>query len=242
MLSQARKSSLSNAKEEFRAFCSESPNCRNKEYVITPMRTDCSKNESGFICYRGLDYKILDKDRDIKNINLEDLKEEIEIKEEHLRLLEEKHQNLKYLNQLNENIKDFDQMDKLEVELEDLEYVKANIKIMSNKAGVQFHYIQVPFPYGDQKLIGIGPEYERLFLRGYFGIRANINYIMSTETKPDINDRRGRNSISDHDYHSHKGIDVSISTPVHIKNLSIGPTLGHTSLRYKSTTKSYNNF
>jgi hypothetical protein len=241
-LSQARKNSLSNAKEEFRAFCSESPNCRNKEYVITPMRTDCSKNENGFICYRGLGYKILDKDRDIKNINLEDLKEEIEIKEEHLKLLEEKHQNLKYLNQLNENIKDFDQMDKLEVELEDLQYVKANIKSVSNKAGFQFYYNKVPLPYGNQGLIGIGPEYERLFFGGYLGIRINTNYVVSTDSKPEINDRGRPNSTSTPEYHSHKGIDTNISIPIHIKNVSIGPKLGHTSLKYKSTTKSYNRF
>ena len=50
------------------------------------------------------------------------------------------------------------------------------------------------------------------------------------------------NSISSPDYHSHKGVDASISIPIHIKNVSIAPKIGHTSLIYKSTTKSYNNF
>jgi hypothetical protein len=61
-------------------------------------------------------------------------------------------------------------------------------------------------------------------------------------SKPEISDRGTPNSTSTPEYHSHKGIDANISIPIHIKNVSIGPKFGHTSLKYKSTTKSYNNF
>lgn len=74
------------------------------------------------------------------------------------------------------------------------------------------------------------------------GIRLNANYVMSTDSRPEINDRGTPNSISTPEYHSHKGIDANISIPIHIKNMSIGLKFGHTSLKYKSTTKSYNNF
>lgn len=180
--------------------------------------------------------------RDIKNINLDDIEEEIKVKKERLKLLEKKHQKLRYLNQLNENIQDYNQMDKLEVELEYLEFVKSNIVERTNKAGIQFFYIQVPLSYGKQGLYGVGPEYERLFFSGILGIKVNASYIMSTDSNPEINDRGTPNSTSNSEYDSHKGVDVNVSTPIHIKNVSIGPKFGYTSLKYKSTTKSYNHF
>jgi hypothetical protein len=240
-LYQARKQSLLNAKQEFRAFCNESSHCRNKEYIISPMRTDCSKKDDLFICYRGLDYQILDEERSFKNMNLDEIKDEIKLKEENLNKLEEKHRNLKHLKQLNDNINDFNKMDKLEVELERLDEVKSNIQKKSNgKAGLQFVYINLPLPYGNQNMFGIGPEYERFIYGDTFGVKFNLNYIMSTDSKPDINKRGTANSTSSPDYHSHKGLEFSISLPIHIRDVTIGPKFGYTSVKYKSTTEIYN--
>jgi hypothetical protein len=242
-LYQARKQSLINAKEEFKAFCNESPNCRNREYIITPMRTDCRKKDDKFICYRGLDYRILEEEKSFDALDLDDIKREIRIKENKLRELEEKYNNLQYLQQLNNNIAEFDTMDTLEVELDKLNEIKKELsRPLPNKGGFQVFYLSIPLPYGNQPIIGLGPEYERLIFSDFLGIKFNFNYVMSTDSKPEIDDRGTPNSISSPDYHSHKGVDASISIPIHIKSVSIGPKFGHTSLKYKSTTKSYNNF
>lgn len=132
----ARKQSLINAKEEFKALCNESPNCRNKEHIISPMRVDCEENKDKFICYRGLEYKVLDVDKNFENWDLDEIKNEIQIKEKEFQELEEKLNNIKYLKQLSRSIAESNKMDKLEVELDKLNKInKVLDKPSHNKAG-----------------------------------------------------------------------------------------------------------
>ena len=72
-LNTARKNALINAKEEFNAFCTESYQCKNNEYIVSPLRTDCKKFNNKFICYRGLEYRILDRKREYSSMSLPEL-------------------------------------------------------------------------------------------------------------------------------------------------------------------------
>jgi TolA-binding protein len=242
-LYQARKQALNNAKEEFKSFCNESPNCRNREFIVKPMRTDCERNGDKFICYRSLEYKILDIEKKVENYDLDDIKSEIRRKQSKLRELEDKFLNLQHLNQLNNNIEELKEVDELDVELDKLNDIKEILsRPLPNKGGFQLFYTNIPLSSGGQPVIGIGPEYERLIFSDIVGVKVNLNYVMSTKTKPDINDRGTPNSTSNPNYHSLKGVDVNFSVPIHFKNVSIAPKFGHMSVKYKSTTKAYNNF
>lgn len=134
-------------------------------------------------------------------------------------------------------------MEQLEVEISELKEVRASINNRNKgKAGFQIFYTKTPLFYGSQKIVGFGLEYERLIISDILGIRFNANYVLSPDKEPEINPRSSANSTSSPEYHSHKGIDVNVSVPIHIKGASIAPKFGHTILKYKSTTKSYNNF
>lgn len=241
-LSDARRRSLSNAKEEFRSFCNESKNCKGFEYIVKPLRTDCKQVKDKYICYRGLQYRILPTKKKSINIDLDELNKEIKEKEELLKQLQQKHSKIIHLNELNNNIENFNKMDTLEVQIEDLEEMRVSIiESRRNNAGFVFSYINLPLSYDNESLFGLGAEYERIVLGNNFGIRLNASYILST-AKEDISSRGSSNSTSQPDFHGHKGVDISASTPIHIHNLSLAPKLGFTSIRYKESSKSYNNF
>jgi hypothetical protein len=241
-LADARRKSLSNAKEEFRSFCKESKNCNGFEYTIKPLRTDCKKDDDKYICYRGLEYRILPTKKKAIDIDLDELNKEIKEKEELLKELQQKHSKIVHLNELNNNIEDFNKMDTLEVQIEDLEEMRVSIvESRKNNAGFVFSYINIPLSYDNESFFGLGAEYERFVIGNSLGIRLNVSYIMST-AKEDISSRGSSNSTSQPDFHGHKGVDLSTSTPIHIQKLSVAPKIGFTSIRYKESTKTYNNF
>lgn len=239
-LYDARKDSLIHAKEEFKAFCDESSHCKNNEYIITPMRTDCNQSDDTYTCYRGLKYRILDKKRDYSNISISELKEDIEKKEQLLQTLNQKLDGLNQIKELDSKIEKFEDIDNLELNIGKLQS-KLNYW-PKGKAGIQLFYLQIPFSYSNDALFGIGPEYERLIFKDIIGIKLNVSYLMGLSTKDDLPERGTANTSSNPDYHSHKGIDANISLPIHIKYITLAPKFGHTSVSYKSTTKSYNNF
>ena len=109
-----------------------------------------------------------------------------------------------------------------------------------NRIGFQLFFTNLSLDYGDQKIIGIGPEYERLIISDVVRLKFNLNYVFSTKNEPEINQRGTPNSTSNLDHHSHKGIDLNISIPIHLKFATIAPKFGHTNVKYISSTNVYN--
>jgi hypothetical protein len=71
-LDQARRMALIQAKQEFLSLCKESDDCRGFAFNVTPLRTDCEPKGENHICYRGLEYTILEK-RDSKQLYDEEI-------------------------------------------------------------------------------------------------------------------------------------------------------------------------
>ncbi|MDC1174501.1 hypothetical protein OAT67_03870 [Bacteriovoracaceae bacterium] len=231
-LNKAREQSLLNAKTEFNSFCNESSNCKDKAYIITPMRTDCDKVGDLYSCYRGLQYSITSKVKSEIDGHL--VKREISNKEKQINKLQDQINDLQYLDKLSKDV------NKLKNKSANNEIIQSNIK--NGYAGFKIDSIKVPFAYGYEKLIELGPEYEYLIFRDIIGLKFNVSYMTGLKNKDDVSERDLPNSTSKEDHHSHKGIDVNFSLPVHINSVSIAPKFGHTSVKYKSTTKSYNNY
>jgi hypothetical protein len=56
---EARLAALHHAKREFHEICSESWDCKDQTYVLTPLRNSCEEiNPKSVKCYRGLKYEI----------------------------------------------------------------------------------------------------------------------------------------------------------------------------------------
>lgn len=57
----AKIAALRNAAEEFKEICSQSADCRDRQYRVEPKRTDCEKTKDGYKCYRAFLYEITRK-------------------------------------------------------------------------------------------------------------------------------------------------------------------------------------
>lgn len=236
-LFEARKRALLNAKHEFNSICNDSYNCKNKEYIITPLRTDCNKRDEVHTCYRGLQFRILDKERKDTNLSVFQLKSEIIKRQNEIKNLERKEENLKALSE----VKELPKSEKIILSLEEYKS-DYNQKIKEGLFGLNVFYTKVSFDNHSESLFGIGANYESFFFKDIVGLKGNLSYLTSVKNDHDLNHRATPNSQSSPDYHSHKGVDLSLSVPFNYKFASLAPKLGHTSVWYKSTTADYNNF
>jgi len=243
-LSESRKNSLLNAKEEFRQFCKESFHCKNSAYTISPMRTDCSKVNKRYSCYRGLKYKLSNKKRSQMEINSKTLAENIVAKEAELEKLQKKIQDLEYLEKLNQDIKRIIEVEQLETDIEylkDIEVINKNKIPFIGNAGMIFYFVRIPLTEKSQGVFGIGADYERYIYSDLLGLRFQLAYLTGSSSK-ELDQRGTANTTSRESFHSHKGVDTSISLPIHSKNASIAPKFGYTGVSYEASTKSYNEY
>lgn len=58
---KARDSAFEAARREFTNICEDSVDCKDREVIVTPLRNSCEKDGVNFKCYRGVEYKILEK-------------------------------------------------------------------------------------------------------------------------------------------------------------------------------------
>lgn len=56
--SDAREKALAKAMEEFQSICKVSDNCAGHEVNVVPKRTECQATETGFMCYRAVEFEI----------------------------------------------------------------------------------------------------------------------------------------------------------------------------------------
>jgi hypothetical protein len=240
-LNIARKEALNNAKEEFNAFCTESYNCKNNEYIVSPLRTDCKKINNEFICYRGLEYRILDKKREYSNMTLSDLKKELTNKENELRSISERINTTNKILQLNSNTEQLEKSEKTILELDKLAN-SYQTKLSQGVFALKLSSMNVDFETHSNNIFSLGFEYEKFIISDIIGYNINMNYLTGTKSEAELEPRGTPNSTSENDYHSHKGLDISISLPIHIYYVTIAPKFGHTSISYKQTANVYNNF
>lgn len=240
-LNIARKNALSNAKDEFNSFCDESYNCKNNEYVVSPLRTDCKKVNNEFICYRGLEYRILDKKREYSNMSLIELKKEVSNKENELRNINERIRTTSKLSQLNSNIQLLEESDKTTLELDKLSN-SYQTKLTQGVFALKFSSMNMDFETHSDHIFAFGFEYERFIFSDIIGFNINMSYLTGTKKEAELDPRGTPNSTSEDYYHSHQGYDIALSLPIHIYYMTIAPKFGYTSISFEETANIYNNF
>lgn len=240
-LSTARKKALNNAKDEFNTFCDESYNCKNNEYVVSPLRTDCKKVNNEFICYRGLEYRILDKKREYSNMSLSELKKEVASKENELQYINNRISTTNKLSQLNSNIQILEESDKTTLELDKLSNTYQK-KLSQGVFALKFSSMNMNFETHSDHIFAFGFEYERYIYSDIVGFNINMSYLTGTKKEAELDPRGTPNSTSEVYYHSHQGYDIALSLPIHIYYMTIAPKFGYTSINYKQTANIYNNF
>ncbi len=113
----ARIKAFENAKIEFDKVCENSVDCRDMEYVIYPMRNECKSKGRIWLCYRGLEFKITNIARRpssktlISNQELEDLNQQIIVKEKELAVVKNKQQKIKKIEELDQKLKNSNSTD-----------------------------------------------------------------------------------------------------------------------------------
>lgn len=60
----ARNEAFDAAKNEFNKLCKSDAECRNKDAVITPKRTECTKSGESYKCVRALSFQIVERPKD----------------------------------------------------------------------------------------------------------------------------------------------------------------------------------
>ena len=240
-LNQARKTALNNAKAEFNSFCNESYNCKNNEYIITPLRTDCTKKNNTFTCFRGIEYRILDEKRKYSTMSLFQLKKEIQTKQNELSEINDRIGKIEKLEQIKSNIDNLDSSDSTTLELEKASKIY-NQKLSRGLFAFTFQSLNLNINNQSQQIFGIGLEYERFLYRDYLGYAFNISYLTGGKSEHDIDSRGTPNTTSTSSPYSFSGYDLSFSLPIHINYISIAPKLGYLSVNYDTSLTTYNNF
>jgi hypothetical protein len=96
-LEEARSKSRESAIEEFKRLCQLSDDCRENDYRVTPMRTDCELKDGSQTCYRALEFQILNGKRKDVHLDLNDLESEVQEKNREINDLEVKIDRVKAL-------------------------------------------------------------------------------------------------------------------------------------------------
>jgi len=248
-LSEAREQSLYAAKKEFKAFCNESQNCKDSAYTISPLRTDCSKSNGSYSCYRGLEYTILQQKRISVQVDKDDISKRIKEKEKELRELQENLYQSEKLRRLEDKTEQIKKLDSKEAEIEYLKHAKSDYFPAKKKRALlfQFSFIGTPLKKDDTEkansvgLVGLGTGYEQLLWKN-ISFRSNVSFVFSGSNESKLKDRGTANTSSETEYHSHKGIDGNLALPITFNKFSFAPTIGYLALNYKSTQYNYNNF
>lgn len=240
-LNIARKNALNNAKEEFNSFCTESYQCKNNEYIVSPLRTDCKKVDENYICYRGLEYRILDKKREYSNMSLAELKDEVGRKEKELISIQERIDNTKKLSQLDNDIQYLERSEKTALEIDKLSNTYKT-KLSQGVFALKLNSMNINFDTHSNNIFALGLEYERFIYSDYIGFNINVSYLTGTKNDAQLDSRGVPNTTSESDYHSHQGYEFALSLPFNINYMIIAPKLGHTRISYKETANIYNNF
>lgn len=240
-LNDARRNALNNAKEEFNTFCDESYNCKNNEYIITPLRTDCTKKSNVFTCYRGIQYRLLDKKREHSTMSLFQLKAEIIRKEKELSKINDRIGKIEKIEQLQIVKEELNESDNTTLELEKFTNTY-NQKLSSGLFAFTFQSLNLNIYNQSQQIFGIGLEYQRFLFKDYLGYAFNISYLTGCKNKHDLENRGTPNTTSNSSPYSFSGYDLSFSLPFHIQYMSITPKLGYLSVSYDVSSTTYNNF
>ena len=240
-LYQARKQALNNAKDEFNSFCDESYNCKNNEYIITPLRTDCKKKNNQFTCYRGLQYRVLDKKREYSSMSIFQLKRSIIEKQRYIRKMNKKIDHLKQIEELDSNISDLEDLDDSVLELDKLNSSYQDV-LSQGMLGLSVSLMNLDLGTHTASIFGIGIEYEKFLYRDTLGVNIDFKYLTGLSNEAELESRGDANTTSAYDYYSHQGYELNVSMPVHIQYLTIAPKIGYTSLSYKGSANIYNSF
>lgn len=184
-LEDARSYALRNAKQEFHQVCNASEDCRSKDHRANAKRTDCSKKSEGeFICYRAIEFEILNKDKSDITIDIDAVESQISEKQSELRMLRQRLEQQKQLNKLDEHIEDT--KSQLEIEVDTLkDKIDAN-SIKSREYG--YTHLNKPWSLGFQTFyssypsfgetnsaLGLGIRVERRFMKR-LGLQFDLNY------------------------------------------------------------------
>jgi hypothetical protein len=87
---KARDKAFESAKEEYFRFCDPSPNCRDYEFKVEPMRVDCTNKDMTWTCYRALGFTVLKQKKKNISVDIEKTKKELTLKENQLEKLKKR--------------------------------------------------------------------------------------------------------------------------------------------------------
>jgi len=245
-LMEARENSLKAAKREFDLFCNDSANCKEYAYNISPLRTDCTKEDTKYSCYRGLEYTILNQKKSSIRINKSDIAKQIRQKEKELAELEEDFVQIEKLESLDEKISKFKKADKVEAELVYLKHVARDYTTKKQGITIKVVGVGTPLKKDDTSeadsvfLGGLGLEYDLPIWRNV-SLKTSLSYLFGREGTT-LKDRGDANTQSETQYHSHKGIDLNVGLPILHEDFTFSPNVGYLTISYKSTQYNYNNF
>lgn len=239
-LTEAREKSLEAAKREFHSFCSESDNCRDYAYNITPMRTDCSLDRGKYNCYRGLEYTILPEKKSSKYVSKVDIKKLLKEKERELDDIHQDIKNLEKLNNLTSQLEIFKQADKKEVEYEYLKnHVSKDYNLTAKPSAFSFLISGNGLPMKDNQLPeskdvflpSIGGEFNQIIWRN-LSLRLQVSLMASLD---ESSKEKRKATYNQPMYHTYAGTDLNLGLPVQFDLIYITPHFGLSSVIYKST-------
>lgn len=184
-LEDARANALRRAKEEFHAVCNSSEDCRIRDFIITPKRTDCKTDSSGqHTCYRALEIQTTDQERKDITVDIDAVETQISGKQVELRMLRQRLEQQKQLNKLDEQI----EIAKAQLET-DVESLKDKVDADSIKNreygyshlnkpwSLGFHtFCSTHHTFGEaNSALGLGIRFERRFMRR-LGLQFDLSY------------------------------------------------------------------
>ena len=244
-LNKARNKSRVNAQSEFKAFCRESENCKDNAYIVSPMRTECFKNENKYECHRGIEYRILPTKRSSMQYDKEAISNSIDEKKQELDELIDKLDKLNKLDELNTKINEVKKIDQIEADIELLESQVSDryqgIKRSVGALSFHFQLNNIPLNYSDEGLFGIGIEYQEFVYKSVISVTFGTSYLFSNSKE--VTESRGTaNTYNDYQYYGHKGYEIYMGIPFSYGDLSVVPEIGHTNIDYKSQRQHFNNF
>jgi hypothetical protein len=236
-LSKARESSLMAAKREFDFFCSESHFCKTKAFNIKPMRTDCTKDNKGFSCYRGLEFTILKQERVIF-VNKDEFKE----KEKTLERKLDKLYTIVDSNNAKDPAIDENQqkdLDKYEIELADIKSKKfyriknvakpSAFSMVLGTTGVTFKGDEQPLSE-TKFLTTFGVEYNG---KVWNGISLRSQFLIHDSF--DSDEEKIKKTYNKDIYHSYNALDLNIGISILTNYGFIIPHFGTISSSYSYT-------
>lgn len=243
-LSEARESSLRAAKREFDFFCDQSHFCRGKAYNIKPMRTDCSKDEKGFSCYRGLEFIILNEERVIY-AHKDELKARVRNLEKRVDSFYSELDS-KSKNSFSVEEYKYADLDNAEVELTDLrnndrikvKYVAkpSAFSLVLGQTGVYFKGEDQPLDQ-NKFLTTLGSEYNQ---RVWNGISFRSQLLIHTSF--DSDEEKIKKTYNKDIYHSHSALELNVGFSFLTNYGFIIPNAGVISSSYKFTRNDINQF